>query len=761
MGIVLCNVLNATSMKNQFAHVRRLLNANGYDTKVTSTISVFDINRKDLDGIIVMTLFDPYFLVASTPALIQYNGKKIIYVTIEGVPKKSSVLYSPLTRLEYITVSKFVAKMLTKAGVRVRASVHHAINVDDTIKALQIAPKVRAKLKSQFPNDVLFLFVGRNDPRKGIDKIVQANNILKQEGLMNYRILVVSDPSIKSVLTDDKFVIVNPFGSMNHVQVLALMRAVDYVMLPSKSEGFGLPVLEAMSVGTPVLHCVPPETLVATIKGWKPICEIKEGDLVLTHKGRFRRVTKVFKRRYRGKLIGIKPRGLNRTIWFTPEHPILTSIMSKKHDAKKKLWYASTEKWHRLCGKNTLAWTMAKDITYNHVLIVPRIKTENVVIDVKKYVKDVKEVDGYVYPIGRNQYGCEYVRPDWHGISAVINPSDEWMRLFGYYISEGCESKGSVQFCLGSKDIAIIEDITKMFDNAKVRKTKENTILVNVYNRPLLDLLKGLFGYGAKNKQIPLWLLQLPEEKLRELLRGLVLGDGCITTAWWGRKRIMYTTVSEKLALSIFMLTAKLGYPLPITWDTKGRRGHILNGSSSYFDWLANDEGRQRKASYCKFDDEYVYLPIREIVEREYDSYVYNLEVEEDNSYVVEGVAVHNCWMPPLTEFSSDEFNFVWEYDTIQLVDTKMSQYFVMHEYDPIYLADSIKDAIDCYVNDHETYEEYRIKALEHAVKWDYRLLYTELLSLEKFNIDKNKAKEDYSRSIEKLSSITDHTINV
>ena len=371
--LVLFQILDATSMRNQYRHVKTLLEDNDLEPEVVNMISINDVQRTDLYGVIVMNVFDPAFLVSSAPALIQYNGRKIVYVTIEGVPKKASVLYSPLPRLEYVTVSKFVAKMLTKAGVRVKASVHHAISIDDTIKALKIAPKVREKLESEFPDEVLFLFVGRNDPRKGIDKLVQANEILKQDGVSNYRILVVSEPSIKNVLNDDRFVIVNPFGSMQFVQVLALMRAVDYVIQPSTSEGFGLPVLESMSVGTPVLH----------------------------------------------------------------------------------------------------------------------------------------------------------------------------------------------------------------------------------------------------------------------------------------------------------------------------------------------------------------------------------------------------NWCPPFVEFSSDEFNFVWEYDGVQLVDTRMSQYFVMHEYDPLYLADSMKDAIDCYVNDHETYEEYRTKALEHAVKWDYRIVYVDLLKLGGFEIDELKAHESYERSLEKLNEIVGNVLNV
>jgi hypothetical protein len=37
-------------------------------------------------------------------------------------------------------------------------------------------------------------------------------------------------------------------------------------------------------------------------------------------------------------------------------------------------------------------------------------------------------------------------------------------------------------------------------------------------------------------------------------------------------------------------------------------------------------------------------VAIKSLDRNEYSGLVYNLEVEDDHSYVVEGVAVHNCW---------------------------------------------------------------------------------------------------------------------
>src|SRR3989344_1441597 len=54
---------------------------------------------------------------------------------------------------------------------------------------------------------------------------------------------------------------------------------------------------------------------------------------------------------------------------------------------------------------------------------------------------------------------------------------------------------------------------------------------------------------------------------------------------------------------------------------------------------------QKRKQSYNHgwFEGDYAFLPIRETKETEYKGPVYNLEVEEDSSYALSSVVVHNC----------------------------------------------------------------------------------------------------------------------
>lgn len=67
--------------------------------------------------------------------------------------------------------------------------------------------------------------------------------------------------------------------------------------------------------------CVKNNTKIITDSGCKRIDEIVVGDKVLTHLGRFRSVTKLFKRHYNNQIRKIKTFGYSEEVHVTPEHP--------------------------------------------------------------------------------------------------------------------------------------------------------------------------------------------------------------------------------------------------------------------------------------------------------------------------------------------------------------------------------------------------------------------------------------------------------
>lgn len=78
--------------------------------------------------------------------------------------------------------------------------------------------------------------------------------------------------------------------------------------------------------------CFLPQTTIFTSEGHKPICKIKEGDLVFTHLNRLRHVKKVLKHKSSEKLIKLQfgRRNQFETISATENHPILIERNGKK-----------------------------------------------------------------------------------------------------------------------------------------------------------------------------------------------------------------------------------------------------------------------------------------------------------------------------------------------------------------------------------------------------------------------------------------------
>ena len=103
------------------------------------------------------------------------------------------------------------------------------------------------------------LFVGTLEPRKNVETLIRAFNELKQKHKIPHQLVLAGRKGwlYRNIL---KFIESSPFKSdirqMDYIPdevVPAFMNKADVFVYPSFYEGFGLPVLEAMQCGTPVI----------------------------------------------------------------------------------------------------------------------------------------------------------------------------------------------------------------------------------------------------------------------------------------------------------------------------------------------------------------------------------------------------------------------------------------------------------------------------------------------------------------------------
>jgi glycosyltransferase involved in cell wall biosynthesis len=114
-----------------------------------------------------------------------------------------------------------------------------------SIDAARTAPRIDVRELAPY-----VLFVGTSEPRKGIVSLVRAMECVQR-----------SDPGLRLVvagvrgdgLRGDESIVMTELGYVDDGTLAALYRGAEMLAFPSCYEGFGLPVLEAMAHGTPVI----------------------------------------------------------------------------------------------------------------------------------------------------------------------------------------------------------------------------------------------------------------------------------------------------------------------------------------------------------------------------------------------------------------------------------------------------------------------------------------------------------------------------
>jgi DNA (cytosine-5)-methyltransferase 1 len=350
--------------------------------------------------------------------------------------------------------------------------------------------------------------------------------------------------------------------------------------------------------------CFVAGTPVLTSEGYKPIEDIRPGDMVLTHRNRFRKVVKTGVK-HDAPLVEVKIMG-SLPITCTPNHPFMTR-------SRDRVWY--NNRWDYAFGD--LHETPAKNLDSRTFVMVPEIETR------------------------------------------VANPyamTEEEAWLIGRYVADGYYSdslrtgrknsyKHRITFCIGHGKLdAFIGHLDKY--HATICKEERSVNKVIVTSERLLELIKIYApGKGALNKNFAIDVMSLPVELKTSILDGYESGDACRYISNGDETDISISTVSIGLARMLCLLIHDVRNRVATVScsrmpETTVIEGRIVNQHDFYTVRYKRGEYKRRQTFEV---DGNIYTPVRSVSTLDVRGTVYNFEVEEDHTYVVENAVVHNC----------------------------------------------------------------------------------------------------------------------
>ena len=397
--------------------------------------------------------------------------------------------------------------------------------------------------------------------------------------------------------------------------------------------------------------CFKEDQPIMTSEGIKSIIDIKEGDLVLTALGNFKRVTKTMERlveNYRVINIWKLP---NQTLCVSDEHPILC-LNKETNESKWKFASQITE-------EDYVAVSYPKEIKdIEKIDIIDYLDNKDFIVDDKKIHKINKDK--------RSQKYSSQINP----VNNEIKIDFDLMKILGYYINEGdIDNKDSVRFTFNSSEITYMNDLMSLVEKkfglkSKIEKSNfGNWANVKFHSVIFAEFIIKVIGKGFNKKIIPSWILSLPVEKQKGLLIGILRGDG------YGfinkhTTNIRAVLSNKNLVYGIWVIFARLG----ILASFKELKKSILATTEQYkcsldgfnsekifneifiekeFKGVTQISMRRQKELLI---NGVFYLPVKNISIILEPIKVYNFEVEEEHTYVANNIAVHNCYVLPVED---------------------------------------------------------------------------------------------------------------
>ena len=406
--------------------------------------------------------------------------------------------------------------------------------------------------------------------------------------------------------------------------------------------------------------------VVFTQDGYKNIEDVNIGDKILTHKNHFKEVYNIFTKNV-SDTITIKSVGVE-DITCTPDHKFLTKDRG---------------------------WVEAENLNSNDFLCISKKYPKNNINNLQILNNDDLDLYNRCHSfVSKNNSPKTQEEHRWHRNSLprvmdfqTTNFNTETdlsiSYLIGAFLAEGWleynpsstrSSKHSVVFSPGF-DQTYISNIEKSIESvAKIHKKMscKTSEKLFINNKQLCEFFTKFYSdpdiKRAHTKRIPEEIYELSNKSIIQIIKGYWDGDGCIHER--KDRENQYTCVaastSKELIYGIRRLLLSLGIFSSIHYNKKKKtcliEGREVNQKDQYsiringkyaIEFLNiiygyNLIGTTNRNNILE-SDLYYFSKVKSVTHDKNETQVYDLTIDEDHSYNINDIIVHNCIYPKIT----------------------------------------------------------------------------------------------------------------
>jgi intein/homing endonuclease len=363
---------------------------------------------------------------------------------------------------------------------------------------------------------------------------------------------------------------------------------------------------------------------------FKNIEDITVGEYVITHNNRSKKVYGLINKKPTNNIINhIEIKKYNKTISTTNDHKVV------------------------VFNDSGYQWVEAQDLKEGDLLVLPTGFKNHEQAYRKLSLSDyIQDLEYEISARGIRVKGSKNTLPH------QVTLSDDLMWLFGIYAAEGGidgNNQERITFNLHIKEIDIKNRIIFLMKEifgarcTEFNRPDNNVTCVRCSNIIVARLFHTMVTGNQWNKKLNNILLQSNKYNKLSFLRGWIDGDGHIITN--RRRKITSVSVSQDLIndISNILISLQIQHTI-INRKARGKSKPAyqidIYGEQVYKIFpeftcttKVKQQTKQNKLT-CTIG---LLAPISNIIQEEHTDNVYCINVEDDHSFIANGIAVHNC----------------------------------------------------------------------------------------------------------------------